>query len=40
MHISGVGLFPVWSGGFLIYFTVPLGVGKLALNRELLAYMC
>ena len=34
MCISSVGLLPLWSGGSLTIFPVPLGVGKLALNRE------
>ena len=29
-----VGSFPVWSGGFLTIFPVPLAVGNLALNKE------
>ena len=32
--ISDVGSFPEHCGGSLIMFFVPLGVGKLTLNRQ------
>ena len=38
--VCGMGSFPVQSGVSLINFQVQLGVGKLALNRQLLTYMC
>ena len=33
MGTFSVGSFPMWSGGSLNNFPIPLGVGKLALNR-------
>ena len=36
MGISGVGSFPVWSGGSLNIFSSSLGVGNVALNRMFL----
>ena len=40
MGISYVGSFPVWSGGSVTIFLVPLDVGKLPLNRENFFHTC
>ena len=39
MCITSVGSFPVQSEGSLTIFAVPLGVRKLALNRENFLYV-
>ena len=35
IHVSGVGPFPVQSGGSAIYFPVSLGVASSGLNKIL-----